>query len=191
MVGLLLFTLPINLSAQSKSDDVWEFEKSSAVNISGTTNVNRFFCSISQIEQPDTVTSFLRNDTTRIFYPHQIIIAINTFDCNNKVMESDLQKTLKSNEYPFIKLSLISLTQNPKNNKATLKFWLEMAGKKLQYISTGNCQINNQNLWLSGSKTICLSHYNIEPPQKFMGMVVVNDEIEVNFEFAIKKLNNH
>ncbi len=47
---------------------------------------------------------------------------------------------------------------------------------------------NGKTKKFNGEKSICLSDFNIDAPEKFMGMIKVQDEIQVNFEILFEEI---
>ncbi len=189
VVGLL-FCFHFQMKAQSTDDQIWSVSRTSKVFIKGKTNVNEFTCSVNEITTVDTISSFTKsNGKVCVFYPNEIKIAVNNFDCSNKMMEQDLQATLKSDEFPFIKISFITLTKDDETNETMANLWIEIAGQKRLQNAICSLSESSNNKTLVGSKNICLSDFKVEAPQKFMGMVKVQDQIEVNFEILFEVIS--
>ena len=47
---------------------------------------------------------------------------------------------------------------------------------------------NGKTKKFNGEKSICLGDFNIDAPEKFMGMIKVQDEIQVNFEILFEEI---
>ena len=186
----LLFCFNFSSLAQSSDDQIWRVSKTSKISITGKTNVNQFECGVQEITTVDTISSFTKSEgKVCVFYPNEIKIAVVNFDCSNKIMESDLQQTLNCNEFPFIKISFITISKNDETSESAVNMWIEIAGQKRLQNATCDFVSTEKNKKLVGKQNICLSDFKVDAPQKFMGMVKVQDEIEVNFEILFEVLN--
>jgi hypothetical protein len=124
----------------------------------------------------------------------EISIPIREFEPSNPLMYGDFLNLMKASEYPRIKVAfskqqLQSFRQGLPGSCPDIR--ITIAGISRTYkiqCSLINC---SENLYLRGEKIIRLTDFLLQPPEKMLGLVKVNDEINVNFGFIITFADNH
>src|SRR5690606_38079739 len=102
---LLLSSFSQQGFAQSKSSFVWNIQPNSSIVINGCSNVNTFGCSSTGAFQAKPIEGVAgKGNVTLKGY---IAIAINQLDCKNKMLNRDLRKTLKADQYPTLTIHFI------------------------------------------------------------------------------------
>lgn len=161
----------------------------SEVSISGTTNVNSFTCcyNIAKLESPIPV-SFESNNQKMVFQSTALYLENTCFDCGHKAINKDLNKLLKTEEYPRIKLKLISIEKTSKTkNTYNARVKIHIANSANTY--TFPVQVTgSEDFHIKGSLSIDLRDYNLQAPKKMMGLIVVHDDIVVNFNLHLKEV---
>ena len=109
-------------------------------------------------------------------------------------MYSDFLNLMKASEYPkinvsFSKRQLQNAKQDLPGSCPDIK--ITIAGITRTYKVQCAMVKCSGNLFLSGEKTIRLSDFQLKPPEKLMGLVKVNNEINVNFGFIITFTDNN
>ncbi len=109
-----------------------------------------------------------------------------------KKMDSKTYEAFKSEENPFIIYAFDNAEVNiSASNVVTISAAgdLSMAGTSKQVVlkAVGK-ELSNGDLQLSVSQKIKMTDYGIKPPVMFLGTIKVGDEITVNFEFELTKL---
>ena len=164
-------------------------EDDSEVSISGTTNVNSFTCNynILKLENPIPV-SFESRDQTMVFNSTFLELENKCFDCGHKAINKDFNKLLKTEVYPKIQLNLKQINKDSKQ-KDLLSALVEIhiANKKNTYRVPVKAD-GNKNLMVLGELKLNLPDFNLEAPKKALGLIVVHDEIEVNFKLHLKQI---
>lgn len=157
--------------------------------IEGKTNVNQFSCNfdIDQIDKPIPVKFKPHNDIL-IFDNANLVLSNHCFDCGHKGINNDFRALLKTDQYPKITLTLLEIEQ-PWNSEAELeaKIKLNIAGKTNTYHINLKHTSGNTETFVNGKLKLNIKDFNIEPPKKMLGLVVVNEMIEINFQLVLKK----
>lgn len=112
----------------------------------------------------------------------KLVVPVKKISCINKIMENDLQEMLKSEIYPYVTVD-IGQFSIPVSNKGitTAEVEIGITGTKNKYrIAISNTQVSD-NIYLCGRFNINLMDFNIIPPTKLFGLIVVDQIIEVNF----------
>lgn len=107
------------------------------------------------------------------------------FDCGNKGINQDFHDLLKSDQYPEILLEINQVKLRTKEfGVATI--CITMAGKQKYYDVPIN--IKDEHIaQFQGELELNIQDFNLEPPKKLFGIIVVKDEIEINFDLKVKK----
>lgn len=177
----------VSVSAQNIGNN-WVLKPPSKLVVTVNTNVNSFNCNLQDFNPNLTLKLSQKIDgQTKSFSENEILIPVANLDCANKLINYDLQETLKAKTYPNIKLSFIEIFPGKAKGLFTVKLSLEIAGVKKYYQTfCGFNRLQNGNT-LNGCEKINLIDFGLQPPEKFFGMVKVNNEIEVTFEFYFEQ----
>jgi hypothetical protein len=173
----------------------WVILKDCTVKVNGSTNVNKFSCSISGYPNADTLLCYAGSkEANPVMMQGRLTLPVTGFDCLNAMMTSDLRKTLKAKDFPSLRIHFISLEKYPSLTAAqeaiTGVVGVELAGvvKKIEVryiISTDNQGI----VHLLGSQSIHFSDFGLTPPRKLGGMIRANDQLEVEFRINFRVIN--
>jgi hypothetical protein len=182
-----MFTTLAFTSAVIESTSVIIAPKSKLV-IIGKTNVNSFKCqyNVSKLNKPIVV--FFKKDNDRIVFEKttSVLESIN-FDCGGSGINADFHELIKSETYPQIFITLKEISKDPKDDalvNAVLN--LDIAGTTKAYIIPVKLE-GEDNLLLKGILSLNIRDFNLEPPKKALGLIVVKDIIEINFQLKIKE----
>lgn len=161
---------------------------SSKIVIKGKTNVNTFKCqyNIQKLNKPISVYFRKQNDEI-IFERTTLALENANFDCGGRAINNDFQELLKSETYPkiFIKLKEISKYPNYENRIQTL-LDIEIAGVTRAYSIPVEFE-DDDTLIIKGLLTLNLRDFNLEPPKKALGLIVVKDTIDINFQLRVEE----
>lgn len=161
---ILLLFLSTQLSAQENY-----------IQILGSTNVNNFKC----VNNTFQTLGGLYSSSGRQQLPN-IALKVVDFDCKNKIMTSDFQKTLSAKEYPYLSIKFLSLNSN--NGVYQTQVEVKMMKKSKTY----NIIFSLEDGKLIGKRNVKFSDFDIVPPKKMGGMIVVKDELNLVFALATK-----
>lgn len=190
--------LMVSMSPESSySERHWLVTSNSLLKISGTTNVNTFSCLSVSYSGQDIMTERFHVESQEGNINGKIIMQANGFDCENYIMNRDFKKTISADEYPDIEVSFISLPnnyaiendQNSISGKGEVEIKLAGVSRKynLSYIIRKE---SDGSKILLGNRSFRFSDFGLETPQKFFGMVSVNDEVSVDFSLKLEPLEN-
>ena len=107
MKSLIILFLALTLTSFSKNhkhvanrSSKWVISENSSLVVNGSTNVNKFSCSIRQYPKTDTVL-ISEDQKSKILLSGELHIEVKNFDCNNQIMTKQLRKTLKESISDF------------------------------------------------------------------------------------------
>ena len=162
----------------------------SSLKINGKTNVNKFSCvfQISNINQPIRV-NFEKKKEHLKFKNTFLILENDCFDCGNNMMNKDLRKLLKTDDFPHIQLLLKAVELKNADNISMAVVEISLAGVKNNYRVP--VQIKNSNHTnLNGVLAIDIEDFDLEAPKKMLGAVKVSNYIEIQFDLNVKDIEN-
>ncbi len=173
----------------------WVLIHGGSLKVDGSTNVNKFSCEIVNYSKPDTL--FLAKSSTgnnAITLKGMLTLDVLSFNCHNPMMTSDLRKTLKAKDYPYLHIRFQSLNKMPDltNKQEQIKGWveIELAGITKQYEVAYTFYIDEQKIIrLIGSRMVTFSDFNLIPPRKLGGMIQAKDQLAVEFQLYLKSIN--
>ena len=163
----------------------------STLNIYGTTNVNTFNCILNFENVNSVIQTSYTEKSNRLLFENTILKLENScFDCGNNMMNKDFLKMLDTENHPFISFKLKEIVVNPKvNSEVYCLASITLAGNTRQYSIPLTLE-NLQSIKAVGCLSLKLTDFGLKPPKKALGLVVVSNEIDINFDLNIETLKN-
>lgn len=185
---LIIFTAFAFTTAVMYNDTSVLITSESHLFIKGKTNVSKFKCefNINQINEPIPLY-YKVIDNKLVFEKAKLTLDNHCFDCGSKGINRDFRALLKSEEYPEIQLYLKEIKKieaNPAEVNALLE--LCIAGKSKSYRMPLLID-DDENICVSGSLKLDITDFNLEAPKKALGLIVVSEDIEINFQLNFKE----
>ena len=115
-------------------------------------------------------------------------IPIKNFKGSNVSMQNDFQSLLKASEYPIISVSIqekqFQEIINNALNELTLDLTIAGISKpvKAQYTTQEH---SNNSIFLHGTTHFHLSDFTLEPPEKMLGVIKVEDVVFIRFDIIL------
>ena len=184
-VLLVLFHGAMTTHAQDFQNRKATVLPSSDLTIIGDSNIAAFQCEFD--------TSYLEGEqmikyrqTGNIINFNGAVLSLNNrgFDCGSKGINRDFHDLLRSDQHPKIRLEVNKIDlSSPTGGLAHVI--ITIAGKHKTYavpvkIKTGEVAE------FKGKLEVNIKNYNLEPPKKLFGMIVVKDIIEIEFDLHVK-----
>ncbi|WP_027384353.1 YceI family protein [Epilithonimonas caeni] len=144
------------------------------VKINGSTNVNKFQCVNNKFKNDGGVYTISEKNLPNI------VLKVADFDCGNRMMTKDFQKILNAEKYPNMTIKFINFVKNQEGFNAIVE--VKMMNQSKRY----NIEFDIENNKLIGRKNVKFSDFNITPPKKMGGMIVVKDDLDLIFSLATK-----
>lgn len=160
----------------------------SELHIKGTSNVTDFKCqyNIQNLDEPIRIHFEKLNNVIK--FERSVLILENAgFDCGGKGINRDFHGLLKSDEYPKIILRLKQIKLNPhKEHTADALVEIEIAGLTHSYHM--ETEFHKEKDWhISGQLKLNITDFDLKAPKKMLGLVVVSEDIHINFDLIIKE----
>lgn len=147
---------------------IWISAQENYVQINGSTNVNNFKC----------INNAFKTSGENLKQLPNIALKVTDFDCKNRIMTSDFQKTLSAKEYPYLSIKFLSF------NSSNGVYQTQVEVKMMEKSKTYNVTFSLEDGKLIGKRNVKFSDFDITPPRKMGGMVVVRDELNLVFALA-------
>lgn len=187
MKTLLIFLLPVLLSSFFPTDGIENTREvkigaESTLFIKGTSSVNTFICNYDASKLQTTKTVGFQKTNNRLRLEGASLQLQNTgFNCGNKGINKDFHELLKTDKFPHITLDVNEI--HTEGNKATSLVTITIAGIQKSYrVPVSSPESKNS---YEGVLCINILDFNLIPPKKMMGLIVVHEEIEINFNLDL------
>ena len=167
----------------------YQIEEQSQLYLEGTSNVVSFKCWSEEKFGEGELTIHQDAKRNRLnFSGAELCLPVKMLDCGNRGMNKDMYETLQANEHPFINIQLISV--KPQHQDALLQ-----AGEWVPYRAQLNIEIaqviqdvempvramklDENRFRFQGEQSIMLTDFRIDPPRPMMGLIKVDDCINI------------
>lgn len=183
-IFLVYLLSPVFTGAQNKSNTVFQLNvlSNSSITINGRSNVNRFSCVACSPSKFEPIQG-TQGRGKSISLKGSITVPVKNFDCKNRMLNSDLNKTLKAEQYPTMTIRFIDVERMPNTDTDRLNgtVQIELAGKRRLFTIPYTINSSGKTIRLEGNRSFTFSDFDLSPPKKIAGMVKVKDEFNVNF----------
>lgn len=165
-----------------------EIKKSSSITINGTTNLLSFRLSQDgeKLKKRNFVITANQNKDKIILSQNENSIIVKDFTSNNKMAKRDFLKLVKADIFPTInfQLNYFEIDKNfnkPDLSHANVSINLIITGKSTNYDILVKSKHEGDIYTLDGSKKINIRDFGLTPPVEMLGLIHVNEWIEINF----------
>lgn len=191
--ALLMATAAIGVgaaaaAAQGPSAIRLRLEPGSEITIQGTSTLHEFHCKTDKIIAYVDVDQSYTRDLTKVAKPLvsvKVNIVATTLKCGNGTMDSNMYKTLKTDQFQLIKYTMSGydlLEATSSSFSANTKGTLQIAGQdKPVDIKINAARLAEGKATAEGEETIKLTDFGIDPPSFMFGRLKVGNEIQVRF----------
>ncbi|MDP5028228.1 MAG: YceI family protein [Flavobacterium sp.] len=167
----------------SKNQTKVKITNKSEVIIKGKSNVNSFECKYnSEFIENDLHVSITRNNSKIVLEGAKLEIKSAGFDCAHKMITKDFKSILKADDYPHIEINVKEI--NTAKENITTKLHVKIAGTEKEYIVPATYNQSNGNV--KGLLKLNIKDFKLKSPKKLLGMVVVNDNVEICFNLFLQ-----
>jgi hypothetical protein len=164
---------------------------SSKLTIDGKTNVNTFRCAITQYAGRDTLVLQEGGKNKKPFFKKGYVgLEAARFDCGAQLMTNDFWRTIKYKEYPVVSIEFISFERTLRltsgNDIFKGRMQISLAGVTRPFEMNCTIEVEESGLiHFKGGRKFTFSDFSLEAPTKMMGLVKVEDDIEVGFHLIL------
>lgn len=157
----------------------------SSISIFGDAKITTFTClfDIEELEVEEMI-SFETEDSQYRFKDANLILRNKGFDCKKKGRNRDLHRMLKTRKYPKIRLTLKKAVLKT-DSLASITVEIAIAGKKNTY--TVPVELLGEEIsHFRGRFRLNVRDFDLKPIKKMLGLIQVQDVIEIRFNLIIK-----
>jgi hypothetical protein len=179
---LLLVLIAGSLSAMAQSKD-WQVAllPESRLAVMGSSNINRFTFWYKEALSADHTFAVHKKGGLFEFDQNMITLRVRSFDSGNAMMNSDFLKMMNESANPTLHVALVAFHPRWKEDSTWSDGEVELSvtiNGRTRLIRAPGQRIGS-GLFISGSPTVSLQEFELTAPSRLMGMVRVNDNIEV------------
>lgn len=181
-IGIIIILILLSFGFSRNVTKV-KITNKSEVTIKGKSNVNSFECKYnSDFIENDLQVIMNKNNGKILIDGAKIAIKSTGFDCAHRMITKDFKSILKAEEYPHIIINLKEI--NIAKENITAKLNVKIAGEENDYLVPVVYNANTNNV--KGQLKLNIKDFKLKSPKKLLGMVVVNDNVEINFNLFLQ-----
>lgn len=109
----------------------------------------------------------------------------NKINSGNSSMNSKMYTSLKTDEYPQITFKLTDCTKQ--NSQFEIKGKLTVAGITKTITSNASYSGDQIEIKLSGSFSVKMTDFKIDPPKLFLGLLKTGNEVNITYSITFNK----
>jgi hypothetical protein len=196
LLGLLSFAPSLSFFSIQTA---FLIENDSELYLNGSSNVNKFTCHCEQDFQRQPFEAGIYDQGRKLRFNSTFLnIQSEKLDCQNRRMNNDMHKTLKAKEHPFIKIQLLEAYPKNRQSISGLYDWTPFQAKAIITIADVKKQValdvqgrrvDNNRFQFVSAKALYMSDFQLNPPSPLMGLIKVNDKIEINFDLIVRVMD--
>ena len=192
LLKILILVSVVLVSGGFSSQGIWIIHPESSLSIHGTTNINTFKCMFGSYNRKDTLEYLSDGNTIQMKVTrNRMRIPVKSFDCGNRQITKDFLQTLKSDTHPDLEIRFRSFSNGSVRDNTHIDGDVEiiLAGVKKQYEVRYLVKVPDKNtILLKGVQPVNFSDFCLEPPQKMMGLIQVQECLDVEFNLKLRAL---
>ena len=173
----------------------YRINSSSVLEVNGKTNINSFCCTAKETFS----TKKLRyrqnsNGSLYMFEDAKLTLQTQNLDCGRKAINKDMKKTLQADKYPNIILHLKEIRNTACNDLSACNELTEVLAVADITITCNTIKYNfpvvvtkftDSQFRVMGGTTLQLCDFEIEAPTALLGLIKVDDKLQIDFDLFI------
>lgn len=178
---LLMFFSP-NIQAQS----TYQLSDDSKMVIKGTSSLHDWESDVTTLKGEGVVK--IQNQQPD-FQNLTLTIPVESIKSGKSAMDKNTYEALQEEKHPNIKFTLNDI-KSISQGEVKASGQLSIAGKSKAVVLTADYDmLNQEQISLKGSYTLKMTDFGIDPPTAVFGTIKTGDEITVDYNLQLKKLN--
>lgn len=194
-IGLILALLASSIAPPPPLS--YRILQDSKLFLEGTTNVNAFVCRCACVQSlPELQFEMEVKEESHkaVFDQARLSIRTTDLDCGNRNMNKDLHEALKASQYPSITIAIQEAGLHAGAALAGGHEWASIAARarltvagveRTALLQVKARQTGPDTYRFLSQYTIKMTDFNIAPPTAMLGLIKVNDEIEIHFDLSV------
>lgn len=153
--------------------------------IHGEANVKKFSCVFNAhyLNKESEVKYVEENNSIR-FKNAVLSLANEGFDCGHSAINKDFHKLLQTKEHPRILIELQKITLL-EDKKGRVEVLVTIAGRRKKYTIPIDIVSSPIDRFV-GQLHLNIRDFDLEPPTKMFGLIVIKDEVEITFDLLAR-----
>ena len=195
ILALLFFWTAFTFPKKNKNIN-YSIDPSSSLIIEGSSNINSFYCKCEEEFQEYCCSLKEDENSTKLIFENTALeVKTRSFDCGSRPISKDMWKTLRSQQYPYIRIVLQEAVPNrPGDLQKICKEWVPFKVKTMITIAGTERtvqldvvakELQKDQYRFSGAKDLLMSDFGIDPPKAVLGLIKVNDRITIDLDLMI------
>lgn len=182
---LFFLFLSTSFCIAQHSQKTFVFSPKSELNIKGSSNVNNFQCLFETQKLNQFPVAYNKSKDVIRLNRATLVLPNNHFDCGGRGINKDFHSLLQTQKYPEIQLTLKQIKRKPNvSNSVEAVVDIKIAGKTKSYVLDARYNQKNE-LNIFGKLKLSLNDFGLTAPKKLMGLIVVSDQIEIDFNLFV------
>lgn len=160
----------------------------------GSTNINSYTCDC--VAPSGVIPLYFENiDNKLVFKNISVVIPTTTIDCQNKLYNRNIRKTLSADHYPSIRVNLVEAWKENCTSNANEFEWFDVVSKanitikdvtKLEEVKGKAICLSNNKYRIKGSQVLNMKDFGLEAPKFMLGLIKVEEQIVFHFDLIIE-----
>lgn len=156
--------------------------ESSQITIAGKSNVNKFDCDyISAITAHEKEIKYKKVNNALLLENAKLNLKSADFDCGGSRINKDFEELLEVEKHPHIKIDFNSIEVYRDHYRVFAEITIADISENYNFRI-----IKNDNNRFSGEVKININDFGMEAPRKMMGLIVVDNHIDINFDLDLE-----
>ena len=184
--GIIILILTGFQSLSAQDIVSLNLQKNSSINVYGSSNLFTFKLVLKGDKLPEEnfTIKTIRSQNKIVLGQNQLSVAVRNFTSNNKMALRDFFKLLKADNYPFMRFQLNSIEIMPNQIRAFVNITITSITK--EYCIIVSASHNGDIYTITGRKSLSIKDFCLIPPVEMMGLIRVNEFIEIELNFICK-----
>lgn len=161
----------------------------SQLEIVGSSNVSTFTClfNVKNLNKPLQIGYREGHDIIH-FQKSTLVLDNSYFDCGGKGINRDFHDLLRTKQHPQILLTLKEIKKKTRvENRVEALVEIQIAGISRTYTVDVETR-KEDDLHIDGKLKLNITDFNLQAPKKILGLIIVSEEIEINFNLIVGEL---
>lgn len=189
---ILIFAFFIACSSFGTAEkvSVWAVGKESRISIIGSSNVNTFAFDVKQYTGRDTLVALASSKMGLQFRRGILRLPVTDFKNGNPMLTRDFRKMINAGSHPNIIMNFRNLAAVPAEGAQAQRIMAEveiiLAGRSKIFQFPILASRTGNTISVKGAEKVAFTDFGLQAPDKIMGFITVNNNLDVKFELSLK-----
>lgn len=153
--------------------------------INGEANIKKFSCVFNAHYFSRQKEVMYAKEGNTIRFKNAVLTLRNEgFNCGSSAIDKDFHQLLKTEEYPKISIEVLQI-ELLDDSKGRVQATITIAGHTKYYTVPIDIVSSPIDRYV-GKLQLNIRDFDLEPPKKMFGLIVIKDEVEINFDLLAR-----